>query len=404
MGYTFTPSQQAYLREKREGYNGCTSKKRNKYSKQVAEHLAKELEKHSKHLHSTCPATVETDVSKAVRAWFKHHSEPAKREKGFWSGKWHARRVFMKLNGAQIVALADKMVDGDVDVGEFLEEWEENPVDVSEIEKRGRNPKKKGKKGEEGDWFFNHYQDAATLLMRNMDDDERARYAALADKWNSTGPPPEVQAQNADKHLNNCVFQFTKHIKKEYGAVAYMLVGFKSENGKTVAVQMEFNEDLGQDENFSSKYPTRQPFTQFRNYVWDIFKEGDDDDDEAALPPKQKHSKDLMPMKRNSYYEPILPSPTERGSEARGEWYCRAIRSFFTYHYDNHLVVALAMGNPKGRPRCPWKRIAESPRSMISEQHMDDSIAELLKEPSEMRVNDRVRIFDFLYQRQSEGR
>jgi hypothetical protein len=115
-----------------------------------------------------------------------------------------------------------------------------------------------------------------------------------------------------------------------------MLVGFKSENGKTVAVQMEFNEDLGLEENFSNKYPTRQTFTQFRNYVWDIYKEGEDEDEE--LPPRQKHSKDLMPMERNSYFEPLLPSPSERGSEARGDWYCRALRSFFTYHY-GRLVI-----------------------------------------------------------------
>ncbi|KAH6888281.1 hypothetical protein BKA70DRAFT_1235645 [Coprinopsis sp. MPI-PUGE-AT-0042] len=184
-GYTFTPSQQSYMWEKVEGYNACTSKKRNKYSKQVAEHLTKEVETHSKQSLSK-----QEHRESLAATWFKHHSDPAKREKGIWSGKWHTHRVFMKLNGAQIVALADKMVDGDVDLGEFLKEWEENPVDVSEIEKRGRNPKKKVKKGEEGDWFFNHYQDAATLLMKNMDEGERERYTALAEKWNSTGPLP----------------------------------------------------------------------------------------------------------------------------------------------------------------------------------------------------------------------
>jgi hypothetical protein len=101
----------------------------------------------------------------------------------------------MKLKGSQIVALADKMVDGEVDIEEFLNEWEDDPVEGNEVEKRGRNPKKKGKKGEDGDWFFNHYQDAATLLMNHMDEEEKAKYVALAEKWNSTGPPPEVQAQ-----------------------------------------------------------------------------------------------------------------------------------------------------------------------------------------------------------------
>jgi hypothetical protein len=101
----------------------------------------------------------------------------------------------MNRNKAKIMALAERMVDGDVDIDEFLEDWENNPQDLDEVDKKGRNPKKKGKKGEDGDWFFNHYQDAATSLIDNLDKKEKAKYAALVDKWNSTGPPPDVQAQ-----------------------------------------------------------------------------------------------------------------------------------------------------------------------------------------------------------------
>jgi hypothetical protein len=46
-GYVFSPSQQAYLREKLEHYSSLTGKQRNKYAKEVSSHLCKDVEKHS---------------------------------------------------------------------------------------------------------------------------------------------------------------------------------------------------------------------------------------------------------------------------------------------------------------------------------------------------------------------
>jgi hypothetical protein len=147
--------------------------------------------------------------------------------------------------------------------------------------------------------------------------------------------------RNADKHLNNTVFQFTRYIKREYGAIVYMLVGFKREGGKPSAVQMEFNEDLGLAENFRDAQNTRQIFSQFRTYVYEAFQEGGEGEDVTV--PKHHQQKDLMPMERNNFYEPILPDPSTRSTdEARGDWYCRVIRSYFTYHYGKSNTCILS--------------------------------------------------------------
>jgi hypothetical protein len=62
------------------------------------------------------------------------------------------------------------------------------------------------------------------------------------------------------------------------------------------------------------------------------------------------------------------------------------------------------MGTPKSRPRFPWKKLAAAPRSFIKSRYMEDNIVALLKELSEMLVQDCVRVFDYIYRLQGPGR
>ena len=84
------------------------------------------------------------------------------------------------------------MVFGEVDVEDWVESWQDGMESRGRV---GRNPKTKGKKGEEDDWFFHHYQDATTALIGLLSDKEWATYAKTAEKWKQDGPPPDVQRQ-----------------------------------------------------------------------------------------------------------------------------------------------------------------------------------------------------------------
>jgi hypothetical protein len=99
----------------------------------------------------------------------------------------------MKLHRSKILALSEDMVLGEVDVDEWEEEWNKRGGETKRT--AGRNPKVRGKKGEADDWFFNHYQDAATALINRLSDKDWDSYKLIAENWKKQGPPTDVQAQ-----------------------------------------------------------------------------------------------------------------------------------------------------------------------------------------------------------------
>jgi hypothetical protein len=120
------------------------------------------------------------------------------REKDVWTVRWNSRLVFMKLNRKLIVALSEELVKGEVNVEKFVRKWEKGRHEAPKNdlgEHVGRDATTKGKKGDEDDWFFNHYQAATTLLMDRLDGEEKKRYAQIAEKWRLQGPPPDEQAK-----------------------------------------------------------------------------------------------------------------------------------------------------------------------------------------------------------------
>jgi hypothetical protein len=130
-----------------------------------------------------------------VRTWFRQNSKQSRKEKPTWATNWNPRLVFIKLHRAKILALSEAMVGGEVDVEEWDRTWiPEEDGEGGEV-KAGRNPKTKGKKGEEADWFFNHYQDATTALINLLPASEFASYRLIAEKWKQEGPPQAVQQQ-----------------------------------------------------------------------------------------------------------------------------------------------------------------------------------------------------------------
>ncbi|KAG2010533.1 hypothetical protein CC2G_013349 [Coprinopsis cinerea AmutBmut pab1-1] len=402
IGYTFKPSQQSYLREKLDGYVATSGKKRGQYVNQVATHLRKEIQEASGKQMSVEEGRL---LKEGVRAWFRERcgETNAKKKKAIWASRWNMRLVFMRLNAVKIKALAQKMaVEGeDVDVDEFLEEWECGDNDVVDDGKAGRNPSRKGRKGngEEG-WFFDYYQTAATALISRLSDKERAQYAEIAVRWKEQGPPPNEQSKLADKAATKTAYSFAEHLHKGFNGVCVMLMGWQAEDGTPTAVKIDFNREFGRSTGFIELHEKKfkSLFQEFKGYVWRLYKEEDDDDDEEENVRIRNQKKDLIPMKTNAYGEPFLPSPTSRKpGETRGDWYSDRLRSFFIYHY------AVSSGMKPGSFRFPWGRILQHPRLFIKEKWLPDTYVDKLKELSVMSVADKVDLYDYLYSRQAEA-
>ncbi|KAG2007447.1 hypothetical protein CC2G_015141 [Coprinopsis cinerea AmutBmut pab1-1] len=397
-GYTFRPSHQSFLREKLDGYVGAEKKKKSKYVKKVASHLQKEIEESS---GNEMTQEEFRRLKEAVRLWFQHQSGPQKKLKEIWDCRWNSRLVFMRLNAAKIKALAHRMVGGEVDVDQFLEDWDRGEVDDVDGEQgKGRNPKTKGKKGGEDDWFFNHYQAAASLLIKELPETEKAHYAAVAEKWKKQGPPEEQQSKLADKAATKKAYSFAKFVDKQLNGVAVMLLGWKGEDGKPTAVKVEFTEELGRGPNFIDVQQKKieSMFRDFKSYVWKLYNDDSDAEEDDWVKTKNL-KKPIMEMRTNEYGEPFLPNPnTRKMGEQRGDWYARALRSFFIYHY------ACSSNNSPEHVRFPWSKLEENKRAFIKPGFLPDDCLDLLKEPSDMKVAARVQVFDYLYERQREAR
>jgi hypothetical protein len=148
----------------------------------------------------------------------------------------------------------------------------------------------------------------------------------------------------ADKMAAKKAYDFILEMNREYGCVAYLLLGWRGEDPKPVAVEMDLNTELGHSSSFvqHDAKKMKRLFGDFRDYVYWVFKSDDEDSDgeaNVAAVKKPGGRRELLEMRRNGYNEPFLPNTMEGRipGEARGDWYVRAIRSFFTYHYGKVL-------------------------------------------------------------------
>ncbi|KAG2007526.1 hypothetical protein CC2G_015220 [Coprinopsis cinerea AmutBmut pab1-1] len=390
-GYTFRPSHQSFLREKLDGYVGAEKKKKSKYVKKVASHLQKEIEESS---GNEMTQEEFRRLKEAVRLWFQHQSGPQKKLKEIWDCRWNSRLVFMRLNAAKIKALAHRMVGGEVDVDQFLEDWDRGEVDDVDGEQgKGRNPKTKGKKGGEDDWFFNHYQAAASLLIKELPETEKAHYAAVAEKWKKQGPPEEQQSKLADKAATKKAYSFAKFVDKQLNGVAVMLLGWKGEDGKPTAVKVEFTEELGRGPNFIDVQQKKieSMFRDFKSYVWKLYNDDSDAEEDDWVKTKNL-KKPIMEMRTNEYGSPSFPTPIPGRWASSGGLVCSC------------LAILLHLPLRPEHVRFPWSKLEENKRAFIKPGFLPDDCLDLLKEPSDMKVAARVQVFDYLYERQREAR
>ncbi|KAH6896059.1 hypothetical protein BKA70DRAFT_1438750 [Coprinopsis sp. MPI-PUGE-AT-0042] len=276
-GFTFTASQLTRMQERLHDYISSKGKERTKVTVSVARDLRKEMEKE---LGEKISDEQRHSLLEGIRSWFRSNGKKARHDKPLWATNWNARLVFMKTNRAKILVLSEAMVAGEVDVEEWSESWQEDS-EGSGKRNIGRNPKTKGKKGDEDDWFFNHYQDATTALIDLLSDKEREEYAKTAEKWKEEGPPVEIQRQMADKFAAKKGYNFLQEVAKEYNAVGYLLLGWEGDDGKPIAVELNFNRSMGRSDNFNASNPKKMKalFTDFRDYVYTTYNRDSEDSD-----------------------------------------------------------------------------------------------------------------------------
>ncbi|EAU83332.1 hypothetical protein CC1G_10773 [Coprinopsis cinerea okayama7 len=401
-GYTFTKSQLDFMRDRVDAYVGTASKKRRRFFKRICDHLGQKIEKER---GKPMLQSEEKKLLQGIRTWFKAQTKTTRKSKDDYSTNWYPRLVYMKSKRRRTKAMAKRMLKGDWDVDRFLEEYDSDAAPGTYGSDDDDVPKRKGRKGGEGDWFFNYYQDAARELMSRLSESQHAHYETLAAKWNATGPPPKIQAENADKKASKKAYDWAKDMDKDFNCISMTFLGWRRANGRPIAILSEFNKDFGRSTDFSERNrdDVQALFREFRNYVYDEFdtKPTDSDEEEVRLPADTRGSKKpLIPMVRNSYGEPILPNPNTRPRNVREhDWYTDILRSFFIYHYQ-------LSGNFKTVDsfRFPWTQLAANRRAFISEEVMPQNIVDHIKEPSSMRLGPKKEVFNYLYDLQSEAR
>ncbi|KAH6867698.1 hypothetical protein BKA70DRAFT_1243102 [Coprinopsis sp. MPI-PUGE-AT-0042] len=399
--FTFTATQAAYMREKKDSYEPASKKERKAIARKVSDYFAAEAERQT---GNPLASEAKKKLLAGVRSWFKQNVVKELKEKDVWTIRWNCRLVFMKLNRKMIVALSEELVKGAVDVGRFVKKWEKGDYEAARNEVGehvGRDATTKGKKGEEDDWFFNHYQSATTLLMKRLSKEEKEAYVRIAEKWRLQGPPPDEQARFADKSATTKAFNFMKQMRRDGNVVCYILLGWKSEDGTPVAVEMDFGKKLGNPRDFvtpSNSKTMKAAMVQFRDYVFEVLGDGGEAADTVA-PVVKPRTQELIPMARNTFGEPFLPSPGYLTAKMqRGEWYRLALRSFFNYSY------ALSMGTPRNIVGFPSTRLVQDRRVFIDERYMPDDVVDLLKEPSDMTVPSLIKVYEHIYDLQEDAR
>ncbi|KAH6905920.1 hypothetical protein BKA70DRAFT_1225239 [Coprinopsis sp. MPI-PUGE-AT-0042] len=367
--FTFTATQAAYMREKRDGYEAASKKDHKSIARKVSDYLAAETERQS---GNPLSSGAKKKMLAGVRSWFKQNMVKELKEKDVWMIRWNCRLVFMKLNRKMIVALSEELVKGGVDVARFVRKWQRGDYEAARNEAGehvGRDATTKGKKGEEDDWFFNHYQSATTLLMNRLTKEEKDEYVRIAEKWRLQGPPPDEQAKFADKSATTKAFDFMKQMRRDGNVVCYILLGWKSEDGTPVAVEMDFGKKTGQPSRFYHAIEL--------------------EDDESR---NGTHSNGEERVWRAlSAFSRI---PNSQDAERRVVQACTA----------QLIQLLVCMGMPHNIVGFPWTRLVQDCRLFIDEQYIPNDVVDLLKEPSDMVVPNLIKVYKHIYNLQEDAR
>ncbi|KAI6011177.1 hypothetical protein EDC04DRAFT_2905621 [Pisolithus marmoratus] len=97
------------------------------------------------------------------------------------------------------------------------------------------------------------YQQAlSTFMQEDLTDEQLQAACDIVDKWNGPeGPTPEVQAQNAQKYVVKCMWNFAEEMWRYCGMRMVCLTGWKSDSGTIQACSMDFNSDIRGGSSFN---------------------------------------------------------------------------------------------------------------------------------------------------------
>ncbi|KIM51066.1 hypothetical protein SCLCIDRAFT_33768 [Scleroderma citrinum Foug A] len=230
------------------------------------------------------------------------------------------------------------------------------------------------------------YQKAVGEVMQKLSKDDWDEANWLAEVWNTTKAPPDVQAELAEKKGRDYCRAFAKEMWQKCGTRVVMMVAWKDGNGGPMAAIHDFNDTLDDRKLFPDGSVIEK---HWLNYAWDIFwvdneGQGDDTDGEDG-PPRKKIARG---RKRPEITLPVLDDGTAQLPnvlEMRAQEKKDLLQTFLTHHY------CLVSGQSKAT--VPWLSITENPQLYFADRYFPEKIP--FKEPTKLTYGQVTEILHF---------
>ncbi|THH15730.1 hypothetical protein EW146_g4795 [Bondarzewia mesenterica] len=236
--------------------------------------------------------------------------------------------------------------------------------------------------------YISYYQEALTAIKAEMSAGDLKKYDELADKWNATTLPAEVQRDQAEKHCVKYIKEFARQMYRQLGMRVFVLHAAENVNGRIVFAQHDYNEENGSISftKTQTDWESENIMQEWGAYTAKAFGQADADaDTDQADTGNKKGKKPLLELAFTDDSRVMLLEMSDFRPVTK-----------LTEIYS--LSTGQASANAKST--VPWSDLKEHRDDYMDEQYLPDGY--LMKEPSKMVRTDVVQLINHWKARQAE--
>ncbi|KAG2048897.1 hypothetical protein BDR06DRAFT_1012549 [Suillus hirtellus] len=198
----------------------------------------------------------------------------------------------------------------------------------------------------------------------------------LAEMWNKIAVPPKVQADIAKWKSREILRYVVGEMFKKAGMRMFMLLAWKSEEGKLMISSHDFNNELGNGESFEKTCDWMDILPEWKLYMSKQFDK--EVDDKPVVKKGRKDNTYMLEMGIDGV--PVLPDHESMDLDTQKA----VVQAFLNWHYRG-----------KVKDLVPWKEVIWRQEEIILPLYLLDG--EKLREPLQMTQNEANELLDFWY-------
>ncbi|TFK59124.1 hypothetical protein BDN72DRAFT_865410 [Pluteus cervinus] len=291
----------------------------------------------------------------ALTNWLSNNKrDPEKRKKLSYVKHWSFRTVLLELHSKDIRTIAR-------DKNPELKPDKKIPVGV--------------------------LQKALTEFIAGLSEEEVEHAREQASEWNGTGPPPEVQARNADSKAGAEIRRITDHLYRQYGMAVIMFTVHRNSQGRPSACMHDYNK-WGIGVPFETEFPKWETETKMAP-IWDQY--GERLFGSAPLRRPILSSRIPQDLERDKHGWPLIPEEDPAKPWTHDEMKA-LIRLFF------RICYRIAAANNNATPS--WSVIEQLTDQFINSEFLPDGFK--FRDPWKLREQDARTLMNFFYERQED--